>query len=115
LTGPRLASGFWVAAKLRQIQSAGGYASILVKGHDEAGTINLVLRNRGGALKLAVPVMATKDASSDRSFEWRGSDMDDQSLSALIENELRFDRDQWFVECECPENQFIEIFNVKSA
>jgi hypothetical protein len=112
LTSARLASGFWVSAKLRQIQNAGGYASILVKGHEEAGSVTLVLRNRNGELKLAIPAMPFADANGERRFEWRKEPIDDPSLLALIERELRFDRDQWFVECECTENQFAEIFNI---
>ncbi len=111
MTGTRLASGFWVAAKLRQIQTAGGYASILVKGHDQAGAINLVLRARGGALRLAIPAIALE--SEERQFEWRGGVFSEMELSLLIERELRFDRDQWFVECECDELQFNETFDVK--
>jgi hypothetical protein len=115
LTGARLASGFWIAAKVRQIQSAGGYASVLVKGHDEAGSITLVLRARDGTLKLAVPAMASGEESGERQFEWRHETIDDQAITQLIERELRFDRDQWFVECECSEDQFVEIFNIKTV
>jgi hypothetical protein len=108
-----LASGFWVAAKLRQIQTIGGYASILVKGHDEAGAVNLILRMRNGTLKHAVPAMASSEASDGRDFEWRDNLPDDRALSALITRELQFDRDQWFMECECTEEQFTEVFNLK--
>ena len=111
MTTARLASGFWVAAKLRQIQNAGGYASILAKGNDEAGTINLVLRARDRTLRLAVTKMNLN--SSERQFEWRGDTMTDQELSAVIERERRFDRDQWFVEAECDMQQFIDIFEIK--
>jgi hypothetical protein len=112
LSGNRLASGFWIAAKLRQIQNAGGFASILVKGHDEAGAINLVLRLRDGSLKLAVPAIGRVEGSDERSFEWRGSMDNDSDLNALILRELRFDRDQWFLECELSEERFAEIFEV---
>ena len=114
MSSARLASGFWIAAKMRQIQSAGGYASILVKGHEEAGSITLVLRARDGTLKLAVPVISTNVADSERCFEWRDGSIDDQAMTKLIERELRFDRDQWFVECECSEDLFAEIFNIKT-
>ena len=112
---PRLTTGFWVAAKLRQVQNAGGYASILVKGNDEAGSITLVLRARDGTLKLARPAIMPDDDYSDRSFEWRDDKINDDALNTLITRELRFDRDQWFVECECSEDQFVEIFNVRQA
>ena len=111
MTGTRLATGFWVAAKLRQIQSVGGYASILVKGNDEAGAINLVWRRRDGVLKLAVPAI-TSD-SDDRRFAWRDGGFDEIELNAIMERELRFDRDQWFIECECSAIQFNDIFELK--
>jgi hypothetical protein len=115
MTTPRLATGLWVAAKMRQIQISGNYASILVKGHDVAGTVTLVLRLRDGTLKLARPAIGLNDADTDRVFEWRQETMDEQSLNAHIKTELRFDRDQWFVEIECRENEFSEIFNIKSV
>ena len=113
MTEPRLATGFWIAAKMRQIQTAGGFASVLVKGHDEAGAINLIWRSRDGNMKRAVPAMALIN-DSERSFEWRDETLDDAALNELITRELKFDRDQWFVECECSEKQFLEIFNVSS-
>jgi hypothetical protein len=109
----RLTSGFWVAAKLRQVQITGGYASVLVKGNDDAGAINLVLRTRDGILKLATAAMMSNDDLKEREFEWRDIDLDEAGLNAFIERELRFDRDQWFLECECRQDQFLEIFNVK--
>ncbi len=124
MTGARLASGFWVAAKLRQIQNAGGYASVLVRGHDEAGTINLVHRSRDGRLRLATAAIqvdqSTDQFSDGRVFEWRGDPADneglnDEELTALIARELRFDRDQWFIECECSEDEFRAVFNVKTG
>ena len=110
---PRLTSGFWVSAKLRHVQSVGGYASVLVKGNEEAGAINLVLRTRDGQLKLATAAMMSNDDVKEREFEWRDVDLDEAGLSAFIERELRFDRDQWFLECECREDQFQEIFHIK--
>jgi hypothetical protein len=113
LSRPRLASGFWVAAKLRQIQNGGGYASILVKGHEEAGAINLILRLRDGTLKRAVPAIGSDNANGEREFVWLEQALGDEALTALIARELRFDRDQWFLECECTQDQFEEIFSVK--
>ena len=112
MTELRLATGFWVAAKLRQIQNAGGFAGILVKGHAEAGALNLVLRLRDGTLKLAVPALTANDVDGDRRFEWREDFPSDAALSAYIERQLKFDRDQWFVEVECSQDQFEEIFSV---
>ena len=110
MSGARLTTSFWVAAKLRQIQSAGGYVCILVKGNEEAGAINLVLRARDGTSKLAVLAMSTIETEGDRCFEWRDGPLDDLSLSAFMERELRFDRDQWFIECECSNELFEKTF-----
>lgn len=114
MSSARLASGFWVAAKLRQVQNAGGYASILAKGHEEAGSINLILRLRDGTLKHAIPAIDSDGLTADRNFEWREDLLNDDALTAIIARELRFDRDQWFVECEWTLAQFTEIFNVKA-
>ena len=99
---------------MRQVQIAGGYASILVKGNDDAGSINLVLRARDGTLRLARPAANANMVPDERSFEWLDGSINDEALNALIARELRFDRDQWFVECECTELQFTEIFDIKT-
>lgn len=113
MSNARLATDFWVAAKLRQVQNAGGYASVLVKGNSEAGAINLVLRDRDGWLSLAVPSPNLAELNVERCFEWRESDLDDQTLKSMIEREMRFDRDQWFVEVECSRLQFEDIFEIR--
>ncbi len=115
MSGARLTTSFWVAAKLRQIQSAGGYASILVKGNEEAGAITLVLRARDSTLKLAVMAMSSTETVGERSFNWREGPMDDEALSEFIARELRFDRDQWFVECECTNELFEETFLISKV
>jgi hypothetical protein len=115
LTNARLTSGFWVAAKLRQIQNTGGYASILVKGNEEAGAITLVLRARDGTLRLAVMAMSSLETEGERNFEWHDQTINDQELSELIRRELRFDRDQWFVECECSNEIFEETFGIAKS
>ena len=102
-----------MAAKLRQVQSAGGFASVLVKGHDQAGAINLILRLRDGTLKRAVPGIASDEGKVDRHFEWRDDLANDTALTAHVERERKFDCDQWFIECECSKDQFESIFDVK--
>ena len=104
-----------MAAKLRLVQNTGGYASVLVKGNEEAGSVTLVLRARDGSLKLARPAISEATPSDERTFEWVDGSIDDAALNAHIARELRFDRDQWFVECECTDAQFADIFDVKSA
>lgn len=109
---PRLASGFWLSAKIRLINASGGFASIMAKGHDEAGSINLILRARDGSLRLAVPAMHINGAG--RKFDWHNKSMTEAELVIHMDRELRFDKDQWFVECECDEALFTDIFDIKS-
>ena len=82
---------------------------MLNKGHEEAGAINFILRKRDCTLKLAVPAV-TFDHSAERSFEWHKNVADDQSLADYMKREMRFDQDQWFVEIECEEQKFVELF-----
>ncbi|MBX3593642.1 DUF1491 family protein [Sphingomonas sp.] len=44
---PRLASGLIVNALIRRIEAAGGFATVLAKGHHEAGAILILAMERG--------------------------------------------------------------------
>lgn len=47
----RIPAGLEVSALVRQVQNAGGFATVLAKGHAEAGTLMVVVTERGGAAR----------------------------------------------------------------
>lgn len=116
MTQPRLATGFWISAKLRLIRDAGGYAAILNKGDETAGAMIFVLRMRDGRLSVAAPAPQSEMTDGgDRRFEWRLRDADEAALEALLARERKFDSDLWIVEVECAAADFERILGLDDA
>jgi hypothetical protein len=114
----RLATGIWVAAKLRQISAMGGFGAIIHKGDEAAGTVLLQWRGKGGALFLAGPAPQTEFAdpsaeTDSRRFEWRLRVTSSHDIDALVARELKFDRDLWLIEVECGGDDFEAVFGLK--
>ncbi|MCU0832411.1 MAG: DUF1491 family protein [Rhizobiaceae bacterium] len=100
----RLASGIWVAALLRRINQAGGFATVLRRGDETAGAIYVQHRGRDGTCSLAGPAPQsdwTEQLGQGRRFEWRLEAQAIDRIDALIAQELRLDGDLWLVEVEC--------------
>lgn len=88
---------------MRRVQLAGGFATILRKGADEAGAINFVLRNRLGQLALYQPApqsLAKSDRDTQRCFTLSHTIADEDDLSRFQIAESRFDPDFWLVELD---------------
>ncbi|MGV2129981.1 DUF1491 family protein [Agrobacterium vitis] len=102
----RLRSDIFVAAILRRVFSAGGFAAVEHKGMDQAGAIFLRQRFRDGLESLYAPapqsLIEDDDAemSGERRFERRLDRVDACEVAALMERERRFDPDLWLVEIE---------------
>ena len=62
----RLPTRLVVSAILRQVSADGGTGVILAKGDPDAGSYVLLLRDRGGTLKLV-----ERQPSADFSFKWQ--------------------------------------------
>jgi hypothetical protein len=108
----RLATGFWVAATMRQVQARGGYAAIMRKGNAEAGAVFLLLRHRTGQCDLAGPAAQSESVSGERRFEWLLRGADEQALTQRFAAEARFDPDFWVVEAECSPDDFLAVFGL---
>lgn len=100
----------WIAAKLRRITAAGGHAAVIHKGDDLAGAIFVALRHRGGLMSCLGPVAQSQSDGAERRLEWRVRQVPEAEVDAMIARERRFDRDLWFVEAECGEALFDEVF-----
>jgi hypothetical protein len=96
---PRLASRVEVSALIRRVEGRGGHAMVLAKGDEQAGTILLLLAERGvphGLLERALT------ASGD--YGWRAAGPQNvegyQEFNSYIERRRRADGDCWVLELD---------------
>lgn len=114
----RLTSSIFVSAVIRRVNGAGGFATVLRRGSDEAGAIFVCVpgeRGQGTALYGQVPqsVFAEKEdtAAGGRLFEQLAEGLSQDELDSRFEREARLDPDFWVIELELfgrPLTDFIE-------
>ena len=98
----RVTSDFWVAALIRRVFSAGGFAAVMHRGSTEAGAIMILSRDRFGSVRLYRPAAQTSYVTAkpdERLFSDAGA-MTEEAIEARLEKERRFDPDIWIVELE---------------
>jgi hypothetical protein len=93
---PRLASSVKVSALLRRVAAAGGFGAVLARGDDTAGSIAIVIRDRGEA-RLLEPVMALAGG-----YAWREVAVGN-AIEAWTERARRRDPDLWVIELDIPD------------
>ena len=98
---PRLASRVRVDALIRRVNTAGGFATVLARGDDEAGAIAVVTREAGEeSLRAAVLGAGGRYEFAELA---RGPD-----VPAWIERARRRDPDLWVIELDIPhERKFV--------
>jgi hypothetical protein len=98
----RLKTGIWVDAFIRRCQVEGLFASVLTKGHADAGAVYVVInRLDGGHLILAPPPGPAYDEVGERRFELATSaPLDWPDAKAWLDRRRRSDSDLWVVEVE---------------
>ena len=96
----RLRSDLLVSAILRATQASGGFGAVQYRGHEEAGTVYLLIR-AGAQLSVFVETTSPGDAFGG-ALAWRCRlpEGDEAAADALIAKERGFDRDLWVVEVE---------------
>lgn len=105
----RLQAHVEIAAILKLAASLGGFATVLAKGEQDAGTILLVTMSRGKSARL-FERMPQLDGT--RSFVLtKEQDVDDTGeFSEYLVRRSRQDPDTWIVEVDVePEIQFVEL------
>lgn len=95
----RVTSGLWVAAYLRQMNSAGVPAVLVQRGAEEAGAIFVIVDCLDGTARLFCPVAGF---SAERLWEpafgaERKSRFD---ISAYLDRQRTFDPDLWIIDVE---------------
>lgn len=95
---PRLATSVLVSALLRRAEAEGGFGTVLAKGDATAGTVAVVLLERG-----ANPRLFERLLQSDGRYAWSESPAapdGGEGLKALLERRRRFDPDLWILELD---------------
>lgn len=98
----RVTSTFFISALIRRVERAGGFATVLHRGADEAGAVFVVVRRRNGEIRFFRPApqaLYDETAPPDRQFV-ADDRVDAGQLDTAMARELRFDPDLWLLELE---------------
>lgn len=97
---PRLASSVLVGALARRAEAEGGFAAVLARGDATAGSILLILTERGAKTEAYERAL-----DADGSYAWRpvgGASESPGEVPALVARRRRFDPDLWVLELDIP-------------
>jgi hypothetical protein len=101
---PRLTSAILVSALLRRAESEGGFGAVLTKGDETAGSIVVILLERGGNPRILERVL-----QADSDYVWAPSptqpSASGEEVPAFIVRRRRFDPDSWFIELDVPSSE----------
>jgi len=100
----RLATSVLVSGLVRKAEAEGGFAAVLAKGDPTAGSVIVVLAERGGC-----QVILERILQSDGSYEWQstGAQIAENvnktaDVPAFVARRRRFDPDLWVLELDIP-------------
>jgi hypothetical protein len=91
---PQPPASLLVPAIVRQVQAAGGFATVLAKGSDY-GSALLVVTREGGRVSAFEKVPSLSGAP-----DWRVAAEEDSAVSAFVDRQRRFDADLWVLELD---------------
>lgn len=98
---PRLASSVLASALLRKAESQGGFGAVLAKGDATAGSIIVILLEKGGNPRILERVLR-----GDGLYSWAASATqqpgNEEEVPSLIARRRRFDPDLWVLELDIP-------------
>lgn len=98
----RLPAALEVSGLVRAVQAEGGFATVIAKGERDAGTIMLVLLERGANAKLYERV---PQATGDRVWQCtrRQENETNQAFNDYLARRHAQDPDLWIVELDIPQ------------
>lgn len=95
MTEPRLKSGFWVRAALRQAQGRGSFGAVVRHGDDDGGGVIVLLRDRAGAITI---LDQTRDAGGNAAWLAVRRGVDATEAHDFSTRATARDPDLWIVE-----------------
>jgi hypothetical protein len=93
-----------VGALIRRVSAEGGFASVLQKGERDAGTILLVLTERGADARV-YDRMPQADGSRAWILVQREDPTNKSNLQEWLDRRAAQDRDLWIVELDIPNGE----------
>jgi hypothetical protein len=95
----RLPTHLQVSALIRRVQGEGGFATVLARGERDAGTMLVVLTDRG-ALSTAYERMPQPDGTRRWSLSRSQDAQDPHAFAAYLERRQAQDPDLWIIELD---------------
>jgi hypothetical protein len=97
----RLAASVLATSLMRRCESLGGFAAVINKGDPTAGSILVILTEKGGNQRLLERVL-----QADGAYSWQAISSQDieqeQEFAKLLERRRSFDPDIWLIELDVP-------------
>jgi hypothetical protein len=104
MSAHRLATSVVASALMRKAESEGGFAAVLAKGDPTAGSLLLILTERG-----VNPCIYERVLQGDGAYRWTPSQSQISENSAqvpeFVARRRRFDPDLWVIELDIPSRQ----------
>jgi hypothetical protein len=98
MSGARIASSVFVTALLRLAEREGGFGAVVAKGDPNAGSILIVLAERGRRVQVLERLL-----QPDGNYAW-GAPLkeghNESDLDRFLEKRRRFDPDSWLIELD---------------
>lgn len=92
----RLSARVWTSALLRRVHAGGGFATVLHRGDDVAGSVVLVHRNGRSVRALQ------RRLGADSGYEWSVAAAGD-SVDDWVARQRGYDPDLWVIELDTPD------------
>ncbi|AZV38684.1 hypothetical protein CFR75_06620 [Komagataeibacter xylinus] len=99
---PRLKTGLWVRAMLRQAGQKGNPGMVLHHGDDDAGGVLVVLMGRQGRMCVLARTL-TPDGRRTWFRATGETDVDQAGVDAYVTRQMERDPDLWVVEFDAPD------------
>lgn len=101
MSEPRLASKLLVTALIRRAEALGGFAAVLESGDPTAGSILLILGERGEKIALLERVLQASGAYVWQDMSGQAIDKS-QEIEKIVQRRKKFDPDLWLIELDIP-------------
>ena len=113
MTG-RLPAKLEATALMRQVQSNGGFSTIIKHGDDDSGVLILLVAERGMPRALV-----ERQMGADFQHNWAvsaiGDGTDSKKFREIIENRTRFDPDCWIIELDVADAERFIAETIRSS
>ena len=100
----RIAASVLAGALIRKAEGEGGFGAVLAKGDSTAGSILVILLERGGNPRLLERLL-----QPDGRYAWQESGSqrveDPTQVPGFIARRRRFDPDSWIIELDVPSGE----------